>query len=91
MKIIFRVHAIHRMFERSITTAEIRTALANGEIIEKYPEDTPYPSRLVLGWRGSRPLHIVLADNAENNEWIIVTVYQPDPEQWDTGFKRRKQ
>ena len=90
MKIIFRVHAIQRMFERKITAAEIRTLLGNGEIIEKYPDDTHYPSRFVLGWSDTRPLHIVVDDNVEDSEWVIVTVYQPDPEQWNADFKRRK-
>ena len=50
----------------------------------------PYPSRLVLGWRGARPLHIVVADNIEDGERIIVTVYEPDPDQWEADFRRRK-
>ena len=78
------------MFERKTTAAEIRTLLGNGEIIEKYPDDTLYPSRLVLGWSGTRPLHIFVADNVEDSEWVIVTVYQPDPEQWNADFIRRK-
>jgi hypothetical protein len=90
MKIIFRVHAIQRMFERNITDADIRHVLANGETIESYPDDTPYPSRLMLGWSGTRPLHIIVADNLKDNERIIVTVYHPDPERWDTDYKRRK-
>lgn len=48
------------------------------------------PSRLVLGWRGIRPIHIVAADNLSAGETIIVTVYEPDPQQWDSDFKRRK-
>ncbi len=90
MKIIFRIHAIQRMFERSITDTDIRNVLTHGETIENYPNDTPYPSRLVLGWSGVRPLHIVVADNAEENKWIVVTVYEPNPRQWESDFKRRK-
>lgn len=30
---------------------------------EDYPDDTPYPSRLLLGWHNNRPLNIVVADN----------------------------
>jgi hypothetical protein len=32
----------------------------------------------------------VAADNASAQETIIVTVYQPDIEEWESGFKRRK-
>ena len=89
--LIFRVHAIQRMFQRHINVDDVRHALATGEVIEHYPEDTPYPSRLVLGWHGSRPLHVVVADNEERRETIVITVYEPDPAQWEPGFRRRRQ
>ena len=57
---------------------------------ETYPEDKPFPSRLVLGWSGSRPVHVVVADNVAAQEAIIITVYHPDAEEWEAGFKRRK-
>ena len=78
------------MFERGITVEDIGAVLDAGEVIEQYPDDTPYPSRLVLGWRGSRPLHVVTADNLGENEVIVVTVYEPDPQQWEADCKRRK-
>jgi len=43
-----------------------------------YPDDTPYPSRLLLGWRGDKPLHVVAAYNAQDDEQIVITVYEPD-------------
>jgi hypothetical protein len=64
--------------------------LATGEIIEEYPKDTPYPSRLFLGWRGNRPLHVVVADCKEAGEAIVVTVYEPAIKEWEEDFKRRK-
>jgi len=89
-RIVFRVHAIQRMFERGITAEDVRDVLETGDTIERYPGDTPYPSRLVLGWRGVRPLHVVVADNQEGNELIVISVYEPDPATWEPGFKRRK-
>ncbi len=89
-RIVFRVHAIQRMFERGITAEDVRDVLETGDTIERYPDDTPYPSRLVLGWRGVRPLHVVVADNQEGNELIVISVYEPDPATWEPGFKRRK-
>lgn len=90
MQIIFRIHAIQRMFERNVTESDIRDVLAKGETIENYPKDTPYPSRLVLGWRGNRPLHVVVADNVDEGQWIVITVYEPTPACWGADFKRRK-
>ncbi len=64
--------------------------IRTGETIEDYPTDLPYPSRLVLGWRGPRPIHVVVADNINDGENIVITVYEPDPEEWEADFKRRK-
>lgn len=69
---------------------DIRDILVYGEIIENYANDYPYPSRLLLGWRDNRPIHLVVALNQEEEEWIVITVYEPDEERWEPGFKRRK-
>ena len=90
MKITYRVHAVRRMFERHITDADVANVLATDEEIAAYPNDQPYPSRLLLGWRGSRPLHVVAAYNAQDDEEIVITVYEPDAAFWDDGFRRRK-
>jgi len=90
-KLVFRVHAIARMFERAVSEEEVRTVLEGGEIIERYPDDTPYPSRLVLGSAGGRPIHVVAADNRQDHEVIVITVYEPDPALWEPDFRRRKQ
>lgn len=89
-KLIFRVHAIQRMFERGITKRDVSQVLAAGEVLERYPHDKPYPSRLVLGWLGSRPLHVVIAENEGTKELIVVTTYEPDPVRWQPGFKQRR-
>jgi hypothetical protein len=67
----------------------IRRYWAVSSPIEDYPDDQPYPSRLVLGWRGTRPVHVVVAQNLSDNELIVVTVYEPDSELWDHDFSRR--
>ena len=89
--LVFRVHAIKRMFKRRISVDDVRYVLATGEVIETYPNDTPYPSRLVIGWHGSRPIHVVVAENKMAQETIVVAVYEPDLDHWESNFKRRKQ
>lgn len=69
---------------------DVRRVLETGEVIEEYPDDTPYPSRLILGWINTRPLHVVVADNNENQETIVITAYEPSLNEWEFGFKRRK-
>jgi hypothetical protein len=88
--LIFRVHAVQRMAERSVTVDDVRAVLTHGETIEDYPDDTPYPSRLVLGWVGGRALHVVAAQLPSGHETIVITVYEPDPARWDAEFKRRR-
>lgn len=89
-RLIFRVHAIQRMFKRGISGEDVRQALLTGEVIEEYNNDKPYPSRLVVAWSGKRPLHVVAADNTNAGETIVITVYEPNPDEWESGFKRRK-
>mgnify|MGYP001767050222 CR=1 FL=1 len=88
--LVFRIHAIQRMFQRGITKDDVRHVLEVGQVIEEYPEDQPYPSRLVLGWSGSRPLHVVASDDSSTHATIVITVYEPAPVKWEAGFSRRR-
>ena len=89
--IIFRIHAVQRMFERRITPKNVRAVLQAGEMIEDYSEDMPAPGGLMSSLPGQRPLHVVMAENRIENELIVITVYEPDPGQWKTGFRNRKE
>lgn len=89
MDTLYRQHAIKRMFERGISTADVEQALKCSTIIKDYPEDKPFPSCLCLGYAGVRPLHIVYADRPHENQRIIITVYEPDPSQWSADFTQR--
>ena len=88
--IIFRIHAIQRMFERRVSAENVRQILRSGEIIEDYSDDMPHPGGLVSGRRGNRPLHVVMAENKQENELVVITVYEPDPSQWKARFRSRK-
>lgn len=86
----FRLHAVERMFERGISTDDVRKISEAGKVIEDYPNDKPFPSCLMLGHVGSKSLHVVLAIDQNTRRAIVVTVYEPDPKQWEAGFERRK-
>jgi sulfur transfer protein SufE len=77
------------MFERKISAEEVRYVLETGEAIEEYPDDTPYPSRLIQGCYKGRIIHIVAANNRLDEEIIVITVYEPDPSEWDQECKKR--
>jgi hypothetical protein len=89
-QLLFRVHAVQRMFERNISVKKVSQALQSGVIIEDYSSEMPEPSRLVLIFQGKRPLHVVTSENVEANETIIITVYVPDPQKWTKDFRNRR-
>jgi hypothetical protein len=89
-RLIFSGHAVRRMFEREIPASSVRQVVAAGEIIAEYPDDSPYPSFLMLGHLAQRVLHVVVARNASTGDCIVVTVYSPEAGLWDGEFKRRK-
>ncbi|HCB92344.1 MAG TPA: hypothetical protein DEP57_00785 [Selenomonas sp.] len=82
-------HANERFRQRGIRSKDIRYAVENGEIIEQYPDDYPYPSCLILGMSAKmKPIHIVMSD--EGNSSRIITAYYPDMEKWETDLRTRK-
>jgi len=85
-----RKHAHERAFQRKISRDDIRHVLQTGETIKKYPDDTPLPSYLVLGWtEGNRPIHVVAADDEEEDVTYVITVYEPDPDLWTDDFRQK--
>ena len=84
-------HATMARQKRGITEADIETALLNGEIIEVYDDDFPFPTCLVLGWRDTdKPLHVVCARVDTEPALQVVTVYEPATERWLSDFKTRR-
>ncbi len=89
-KILYRVHAVQRMFEREVSTAKVRKALEAEDVIEDYSGEMPEPSRLIMGFQGKRPFHVVTSENEETETITVVTVYIPDPNKWKKDFRSRK-
>lgn len=89
-QIIFRIHALRRMFERCITETDVVNILETGKVIANYPDDRPFPSKLILGWKADRPIHVVVAENKDTSETIIITAYEPDILQWTNNFEKRR-
>jgi len=82
-------HILQRMFRRGISMDDVVNALNNGEIIEHYPSDYPFPSCLVLGHtKAGKALHIVCGSN-EVELWLI-TAYVPNPVEWTADFRQRR-
>jgi hypothetical protein len=88
--IVYRIHAIQRMFERRISVENVRQVLQNGETIEDYSDEMPHPGGLMSGRQGKRILHIVVAENITEGETLIITAYEPDRAQWKSNARERK-
>lgn len=86
----FSRHAIQRMFERSITSAEVRGAVMEDEYIAEYPEEKPLQSGLLLHFWQGRPVHIVVACDLETDTCYVITAYVPDPALWNKDYTVRK-
>jgi len=87
----FSKHAVDQSILRQISVQELREAIANGRMIEDYPEDKYGPSCLVLGFtQAGRPLHIQCTYPSRPLVKII-TLYEPDPVHWlDFGVRRNQ-
>jgi len=74
---------------RARTLEEVKQAILAGAIIREYPEEKPYPEFLFLGYPGRRddPCYVVVASN---DETVIVTVHNYDPEVYEADHRPRR-
>ena len=89
-QVIYQRHAVERMAQRGVSEEDVMHVLLTGETIQVYPDDTPFPSELILGWRDGRPLHIVVVTDSTQQRKIVITVYEPHLGQWEADFRRKK-
>lgn len=85
-------HMLLRLIQRGISTDDVSAAVSNGEIIEEYPDDYPFPSCLILGFRSpGSAIHVVCAVNETDNELWLITAYVPGKDNWMDDLKTRKE
>ena len=89
-RIIFSGHAVRQMFSRSIDENDVLDVIKNGQVIIDYPDDKPYPSRLILGFVKNVPVHVVFVFDKGQQTGIVITAYIPDPRLWSENFKSRR-
>jgi len=87
--IVLTAHVDEMMNKRSVLYSDMVIAISNGEIIEQYENDKPFPSCLMLGYTlDNRPLHIVISISS-GVIWVITTYY-PTLDRWELDYKTRK-
>ena len=88
--IVISLHGQLRLNERNITVDDVMNAIDNGEIIEQYPDDFPFPSCLFLGLSiNDVYIHIVVSMN--DDKIYLITAYVPNTDKWEADLKNRKQ
>ena len=78
-----------KLRQRRIRAEDIEQAVKSGEIREDYADDPRGPSCLILGMTGKRPLHVVFG-RLDADEILVITAYNPDPEQWENDWRTRR-
>lgn len=89
-EVIYSGHAVRRMFERAINKDAVKQVIQAGEVIAEYPDDTPYPSYLMLGFDDETAIHVVASMDSDTANCYVITVYQPDPILWESDFRTRR-
>jgi hypothetical protein len=89
-KIDLTAHALKRIVERNISKNEIMEAATGVIEIEDYPDDKYFPSCLLLGFtKAGRPLHLHVS-RVEQESIRLITIYEPNENDWDDGFRKRR-
>ena len=86
----WEVHALERMMKRGISRETVKQILLEGEIIEDYPDDKPFPTALLLGWFHGEPFHVVAAFDPLSGYCFVITVYRPDLVHFESDYKTRR-
>ena len=91
-RIKWTTHVGERIHSRGISRKDVLSCISNGEIIEEYPNDYPFPSCLIYGANQKNEIiHVVLGCDGESV--FIITAYYPNREKiiFETDLKTRKE
>jgi hypothetical protein len=89
-RVRFRQHSAEMMIERNISKEEVYKTIVDGEFIEEYLSDKPFPSYLVFYNGEQNPLHVVCSYNNIDEYAVIITVYKPDMNHFEDDYKTRR-
>ena len=88
--VVWTRHCLNRINQRNILISDVKQAIKNGEIIEYYYDDYPYPSCLIIGKnKYNEIMHVVCG--IDNNFVYMITAYYPDNGEWEEDMKTRRE
>jgi len=86
----FSKYAVDQSLLRQVQVQEVREVIANGQVIEDYPNDKYGSSCLISGLtQARRPIHVQCSYHSRPLVRII-TLYEPEPQRWDEDFTQRR-
>jgi len=86
----WRKHALQKLAERGILQQSVRDVLLQGERIQEYADDKPFPSALFLGYISGKPLHVVTAYDEINRQAFVITAYEPSLEIFEADYRTKR-
>jgi len=78
------------MIEKGISRASVKYVISQGEMIESYPDDKPFPSGLFHGIWQHKALHVIIAYDIAAQKIFVITAYWPDEEHFEGDFRTRR-
>ncbi|MFZ3353620.1 MAG: DUF4258 domain-containing protein [Xanthobacteraceae bacterium] len=84
-------HGFDELAKDDILPGEAITGIVAAIAVEDYPDRIRGPSILALQHEtNGRPIHVLWGIPAgQRRPAVLVTAYRPDPDLWDSDFKKR--
>ena len=86
----WRKHTLIRLAQRGVSQDIVLKVVLEGEVIEEYPKDKPFPSSLIFKMMKDEPYHVVVSFDVEFKKAYIITVYKPTLDKFEPDFKKRR-
>jgi hypothetical protein len=85
-------HGFEELKKDDILIEDTVAGIVTAVVVEEYPGRLRGPGILTLqNDAGGRPVHVVWALPADSRRpAVLVTAYRPDPDLWDSDFRKRK-
>jgi hypothetical protein len=79
-----------RLQQRNLRAEMLVAAVGSLRILESYPDDKYLPSFLFRGEWQDIVFHAQIATDVAGDNVRVVTMYVPDPNEWDESFTVRR-